>query len=212
MLQEVSILLGTIFFIAALRFLQLVRRPNVVSTVKRTSPCKALVILGSGGHTAEMLRLLSGMTLSNYHPRIYVLAENDKMSLEKITKFELEAGSTRLDIRKIPRARKVLQSYFSSIFSTLYAIVFAIPLISTTLPELVLCNGPGTCIPVCFAAYVVKFLGLKSVKIVYVESFCRVESLSLSALMLYYFADLILVQWPQLQTKYPRTRYIGRLV
>lgn len=50
------------------------------------------------------------------------------------------------------------------------------------------------------------------VSVIYIESICRVETLSLSAKILYYFADQILVQWKQLEIKYPRTLYIGKLV
>ena len=46
---------------------------------------------------------------------------------------------------------------------------------------------------------------------VYVESICRVESLSLSGLIMYYFADHLLVQWPQLKDKYPKSIYLGEL-
>ena len=55
-------------------------------------------------------------------------------------------------------------------------------------------------------------LGLQAASVVYIESICRVETLSLSAKILYYFADQILVQWKQLEAKYPRTLYRGRLV
>jgi beta-1,4-N-acetylglucosaminyltransferase len=55
-------------------------------------------------------------------------------------------------------------------------------------------------------------LGLKRITIVFVESICRVESLSLSGRIVYYFADHIVVQWPELKEKYPMTRYLGRLV
>lgn len=41
----------------------------------------------SGGHTTEMIRLLGSLSVY-YQPRIYVLAETDKMSAEKITSFE----------------------------------------------------------------------------------------------------------------------------
>lgn len=63
-------------------------------------------------------------------------------------------------------------------------------------------------------ACVMQMLGLNSCRIVYVESICRVESLSLSGKLLYwlYIANDILVQWPELQEKYPRTKYIGLLV
>ena len=48
--------------------------------------------------------------------------------------------------------------------------------------------------------------------IVFVESVCRAGTLSMSGLLLYHIADEFIVQWPQLAVKYPRTRYIGRLV
>ena len=160
-----------------------------------------------------MLRLLTGTDFNHYQPRVYVVAAGDKMSIDKVEKLESDCGNrAKLDIRTIPRARKVRQSYLTSIFSTLLAFSYSFPLVFATLPELVLCNGPGTCIPVCFTAYLLRFLWLKEVRVVYVESICRVEHLSLSGLLLYYVADDLLVQWPQLKDKYPRTQYVGRIV
>ncbi|XP_017332455.1 UDP-N-acetylglucosamine transferase subunit ALG14 homolog isoform X2 [Ictalurus punctatus] len=76
----------------------------------------------------------------------------------------------------------------------------------------VLCNGPGTCIPLCAAGLLLGILGLKRVLLVYVESICRVESLSLSGKILYHLADYFFVQWKPLQNKYPKSIYIGRIV
>ena len=233
------IIIGLIVLLGVLRFIYLASKCGKevlsVSIKRRTTPCRTLMVLGSGGHTAEMLRLLRGMDLDNYAPRVYVVAEGDKMSIEKAEKFESEAitektsaaalsksvmnlqqpaGLHVADIRRIPRARQVMQSYITSIFSTLTAIMYSLPIVFSASPDLVLCNGPGTCIPVCSWAYLMKFLGLKDVKIVYVESICRVERLSLSGLLLYYLflSDSIFVQWPQLKKKYPRTQFIGRIV
>jgi beta-1,4-N-acetylglucosaminyltransferase len=47
-------------------------------------------------------------------------------------------------------------------------------------------------------------------KIIYVESICRVSTLSMSAKILTYFADEILVQWPELAVKFPKSKYIAR--
>ena len=55
-------------------------------------------------------------------------------------------------------------------------------------------------------------IGIKKASVVYVESFCRVETLSLSGKILYYMADQFVVQWPQLSDKYPRSTYMGRVV
>ena len=71
--------------------------------------------------------------------------------------------------------------------------------------DLILTNGPGTAVPLCYAYYftsIFLFLNLKS-KIVYVESFCRVTSLSLSAKLLRPILTKFVVQWPELHKMYP---------
>ena len=200
-----------VIIVAVVRFFYLATQcGHIESKRKRTKPCKTLIVVGAGGHAMEMMSLLSGLSFDKYTPREYVVAENDARSCNKIEKLE---SPDKPVIRKIMRAREVGQSYSSSVMTTLKALCNSFPVVLFSRPDLVLCNGPGTCIPVCFCAYLVKFFGLKSVKIVYVESICRVERLSLSALLLYYLcmADHVLVQWPQLVDKYKRTRYIGRL-
>ncbi|XP_062509360.1 UDP-N-acetylglucosamine transferase subunit ALG14 homolog [Corticium candelabrum] len=183
---------------------------------KRTGRCKVLAVLGSGGHTTEMLRLLSGLS-ERYQPIEYVIGESDKFSMEKCRRFEEERAKQsprQHSFHHIVRSREVGQSWLSSFFSTVAACVAAVPTICRLKPDLVLCNGPGTCIPLCGIAYIYKILGIRSCRIVYVESLCRVESLSLSAKLLYWLriANDLLVQWPELQKKYPRTKYIGLLV
>ena len=111
----------------------------------------------------------------------------------------------------LPRSREVGQSYLSSIPFTLYALIRAFVLMLRIRPSLVLCNGPGTCVPIAAGAIALRWLGIKYVTVIYVESICRVESLSLSGKLLLPFADHFLVQWPTLATKYPRARFIGRL-
>jgi Oligosaccharide biosynthesis protein Alg14 like len=55
-------------------------------------------------------------------------------------------------------------------------------------------------------------VGWKNVRIVFVESFCRAKTLSLTGHFLYHISDEFLVQWPLLAERYPLVRYIGRLV
>nr|XP_044994329.1 UDP-N-acetylglucosamine transferase subunit ALG14 homolog isoform X1 [Jaculus jaculus] len=78
--------------------------------------------------------------------------------------------------------------------------------------RMVLCNGPGTCVPVCVSALLLGVLGIKKVIIVYAESICRVETLSLSGKILFYLSDYFIVQWPTLKEKYPKSVYLGRIV
>ncbi|KAM6216645.1 UDP-N-acetylglucosamine transferase subunit ALG14 [Rhynchocyon petersi] len=174
-----------------------------------------LVVAGSGGHTTEILRLLG--SLSNaYSPRHYVFADTDEMSAHKIRSFELDRAekypSTMYTTDRIPRSREVRQSWLSTVFTTLYSMLYSLPMVFRLKPDLVLCNGPGTCVPICISALLLGIFGVKKVTIVYVESVCRVETLSLSGKILYYFSDYFIVQWPALKEKYPKSVYLGRIV
>ncbi|XP_072535775.1 UDP-N-acetylglucosamine transferase subunit ALG14 [Salminus brasiliensis] len=182
---------------------------------RKGSVC-VLVVAGSGGHTTEIIRLMGSLSQA-YSPRHYVMADTDKISEDKIRTFEdsrKEKGDNpgQFTIHRIPRSREVRQSWISSVLSTLYALLYSVPLVFRLRPDVVLCNGPGTCIPLCAAALLLGILGLKRVLLVYVESICRVESLSLSGKILYRLADYFFVQWQPLQTKYPKSVYIGRIV
>ncbi len=70
----------------------------------------------------------------------------------------------------------------------------------------------GTCVPVCLAAFLLRYLGLHTTKVVFVESVCRTEGLSITGRVLYLLADRFLVQWPALQTRFPLSEYIGLLM
>ena len=201
--------------VAVVRYLHL--RRGVKKVLKRTEPCRTVIVMGSGGHTSEMIRIVGGLNIKHHTPRLYIIADGDKMSQEKVKNLEesnKSLKSSEFQIKSILRARQVSQSYFTSLFTTLAAIINTFSVILCFRPDLVLCNGPGTCIPVCFWAYLLKFVGLKAVKIIYVESLCRVRKLSLSGMILYYscVADNMFVQWPQLKKLYPRTEYLGRVV
>uniref|UniRef100_A0A8C0B8A5 UDP-N-acetylglucosamine transferase subunit ALG14 n=1 Tax=Buteo japonicus TaxID=224669 RepID=A0A8C0B8A5_9AVES len=179
----------------------------------------AVYFVFTGGHTTEILRLLSCLSES-YSPRHYIFADSDKMSEAKIRSFEQKRKNNNSAYRalfqftldRIPRSREVRQSWTSSVVTTLYSLLYSLPLTYRLKPDLILCNGPGTCVPVCISALLLRLLGIKRAIIVYVESICRVETLSLSGKILYYFSDYFIVQWPDLKEKYPKSVYLGRVV
>ena len=91
----------------------------------------------------------------------------------------------------------------------------ALLIVGRSKPELVLVNGPGTCLPLCLCAVLLELLGyLGHVRIVFVESYCRVHSLSLTGKILHKLrlCDRFLVQWGGLAETIPRTAFIGRLM
>ena len=70
-------------------------------------------------------------------------------------------------------------------------------------PDVVICTGVLAMIPICLLA---KFCGKK---LIYIESFAKVTSPTLSGKLLYKFADQFYVQWPQMLEIYPKAIYLG---
>ena len=174
------------------------------------SPRKTLVVLGSGGHTSEMIQLICNLPAEQYDPLIFVKAETDQTSMGRVQAAGLVSASTK--VYNIPRAREVGQSYLSSIYTTLYAIIYAIQLMASVKPDLLICNGPGTCLPLCVSAFGWRVLGWTDTSIVFIESYCRVETMSLTGRLMYAWVDFCAVHWPNLQAKYPMTQCINTMI
>lgn len=73
-------------------------------------------------------------------------------------------------------------------------------------PDVVISTGAGVVVFFCVFA---KLLGAK---LIFIESVARVERPTLSARMLYPFADLFFVQWAGLLKSFPKAKYVGRLL
>ncbi|VUZ53113.1 unnamed protein product [Hymenolepis diminuta] len=186
--------------------------------------CSTMLVLGSGGHTAELLSYVRLLPQS-YTPRIYVSASTDSLSGKKAIELESKDKKNDYLIEELPRAREIGQSFFSSFFTTSCALISAVVLVLKHQPQLVLCNGPGTCVPVCFAArlfHIICNIGScmsfgsgerrRRTAVVFVESVCRTRSLSLSGRLLYHLRlAKVIVQWPGLLENYPRAQYLGLL-
>ncbi|XP_022715612.1 UDP-N-acetylglucosamine transferase subunit ALG14 homolog isoform X2 [Durio zibethinus] len=161
---------------------------------KRATPqsFSTLIVLGSGGHTAEMINLLLVLQKDRFTPRFYIAAATDNMSLQKAlvldNSFAASSGFKGIsaEFMQIYRSREVGQSYVTSVWTTLVAIAHAFWLMIKIRPQVVLCNGPGTCIPLCVIAFFFKVAGIRWSSIFYVESIAR--------------------------RKYPRAHYVGCLM
>ncbi|PWY76410.1 glycosyltransferase family protein [Aspergillus sclerotioniger CBS 115572] len=232
----------------------------------RNTPIHLLIVLGSGGHTAEMFSMLRRMKLdpSKFTHRTYVVSSGDNFSATKAVEFETTDLRKKINtngettatgsysIVTVPRARRVHQSFLTAPFSTIQSFWSCLlvlrglhpdqqSLVSSRLPspypDIILTNGPATAVCVVLAARLLRlwfFLcgvfsvgrGTKSgtsapsdfqLRTIFVESWARVKTLSLSGKLLLPFADRFLVQWPGLEGKkaWPgmkETEYVGPLV
>jgi beta-1,4-N-acetylglucosaminyltransferase len=151
---------------------------------------------------------------------------------------QAQTGSERYNIAIVPRARKIHQPLLTTPFSSLYTLhkSFAIllsapPLLpnaapsnayehaAADVPDLIITNGPATAVIVILASMILRFFNFRGAnsrgkcRTIYVESFARVKSLSLSGKLLSRVVDRFLVQWEELEGKGGgRAEYCGILV
>ena len=161
-----------------------------------------LAVLGSGGHTGELLTMLKP---AGYRPD-FVFGQGDPLSVQKAQ----SAGFASSQFYELPRARRVGEGKLSSCVSVLRSLGAALRLVWRVKPRMVVCNGPATCVVVVAAVRILRL----TTKVVYVEGLARVRDLSLSGYLIYQLemADEFLVQWPELASKYPGTVHRGVLV
>ncbi|GMI00989.1 hypothetical protein TrST_g5453 [Triparma strigata] len=187
-------LLSTLFFFRLL---------NLFLTILLTAnPNKITVSLfyGSGGHTTELLILskvlnLNSPTTANRFNLIKYCGTDDARSLKIINSDPQNTHSHHL----LPRSRSVLQSWSTTPFTALYSLtysLFKVTWMQLTAPsDVFLSNGPGTglVLMVCFKISNV-VLGTRT-RVIYVESWCRVERLSLTGRLGRFFVDRFCVCW-----------------
>jgi len=146
-------------------------------------------------------------------------------------------GPAHYNIATIPRARRIHQpllttplSALSTLTHSLHPLLSAPPLLpnqppqtpyeaaARDLPTLIIANGPATAVIVILASLILRFLNWKGAnsrgmcRTVYVESFARVKTLSLSGKLLCRVVDRFLVQWEGLEGRGGRAEFWGVLV
>ncbi|PYH46106.1 glycosyltransferase family protein [Aspergillus saccharolyticus JOP 1030-1] len=267
------VLAGAVCIFAAFLLLHALIQSHITKVPKwrsRYSSVHLLVVLGSGGHTAEMFSMLRRVKLdpTRYTHRTYVVSSGDNFSAKKAVEFERtyltqkdESSATAkgqlsptgsFSIVTVPRARRVHQSYLTAPFSTLGSFWSCLLVLRglhpdqkhippqpshSRYPDIILTNGPATAVCVILAARLLRLwhalhvaVGLGShsgsdttlssdfkLRTIFVESWARVTTLSLSGKLLLPFADRFLVQWPELAGRKAwrgmrQAEYVGTLV
>ncbi|CAN8104191.1 unnamed protein product [Discula destructiva] len=182
-------------------------------------------VLGSGGHTTEMMALikLTHKPTENTHRR-YLVTTGDQHSVNQSEILEQamsehcpdgQAGT--FDLFKVMRARAVHQSFASSIASSLssaldiVSAILTIPLNRAAdaraklyrYPDVIVTNGPGTGFVVALVVFILKVFFLvprNRLQVVFVETWARGHSLGLTGKLFYWtmIASLFLVQSEEL--------------
>jgi len=188
-----------------------------VMSSKQLRDAYFLVVLGSGGHTKEMLAMMevNFPATPGLHRR-YIVTSGDAMSLKHLKAFEDGMAATHgaknagtYDVHIVTRARKIHQSLITvpisgfqsllDIFPLLLRSPFTGPRSRQNYPDVILTNGPATGFFVGLVAWILRIFHIvpeDAAQILYVESWARIRTLSLTGLLFYYLdmADIFLVQ------------------
>jgi beta-1,4-N-acetylglucosaminyltransferase len=130
--------------LCCLRFVALLSRTRrwQAPAESRTQPVSTLCVLGSGGHTAEMLSLLSAFDRTRYNI-VFVAASTDANSLQRVAQLESQqpqpaaASPSPASVVTVPRSRAVAQSWLTTPFTTLYAAFKSFAVVWRYRPEIV---------------------------------------------------------------------------
>ena len=140
----------------------------------------------SGGHFEQILMLKP------------LMEKYDSFIITEKTSYKAEVkGEKVYYLHQVNR--KEWSFPFEMIFNSLKSLFIYI----RERPDVVITTGVLAMIPICLIA---KLFGKK---LIYIESFAKVNSANETGKLMYKFADQFYVQWPQMIEIYPKAIYLG---
>lgn len=147
---------------------------------------KGCFVSSSGGHWEELMCIRE---IAAEHDAFFITEDGGQAR-----------GSDLKNIRVFPQINRHEKKFILH-FIKLFAAAFRI--MRSEKPDFVVTTGALLAYPFCVAAK------LSGARVIYIESFARVNNRSLTGRLVYPFADLFLVQWELLLKLYPKAKYVG---
>lgn len=147
---------------------------------------RACFIASSGGHWEELMCLKE---IAVEYDTVYVTEEGGQAKDSNFEKI--------YTLPQINRHEKNFLWHLIKLFIRAAKIMFK------ERPNFIVTTGALVVFPFCVYAKLMK------TKIIYIESFARVNNRSLTGKLVYPLADLFLVQWEPLLRLYPKAKYVG---
>lgn len=149
---------------------------------------KICFISSSGGHFSELYQFKE---LSNSYNSILVV--------EKTEEFKTDFCNKRYYLYETNRKERTF------VFKIMLNAIKELLIFIKERPNIIISTGALSSYPM------IKIAKIFRKKIIYVESFARINDLSKTGKMVYKIADHFLVQWPELVEKYPKSIYVGNV-
>ena len=152
---------------------------------------KVIFVASSGGHLSEILKLKELFNEYEYLLVTEYTPVTATLKNEYNTEY-LKYGPNKNIIKYLGVA--------------IYNIFKSIKVLSKFKPNTVVSTGAQIGGIMCF------FAKLMGKKVIYIESLAKVNTLSVTGKMVYPFCNKFYVQWSNLEEKYKKAEYIGRLM
>lgn len=147
---------------------------------------RACFLASSGGHWEELMCLKE------------IAAEYDSFFVTEEGGQVRDANLKRVyTVPQINRHEKHFLLHFVRLFARAFKIL------GLEKPDFIITTGALIAFPFCLIG---KIMGAK---VIYIESFARVDDRSLTGRLVYPLADLFLVQWESMLRLYPKAKYVG---
>ena len=153
---------------------------------------KVIFISSTGGHLSELMQLKEIFKRYDYH----IITEKNDNTLKLNDKYVYRISYL------VYGARNYMLSYM---FKFPYNILKSLVLFLKIRPDVVVTTGAHTAVPMCYIAKLFKK------KIIFIETFARVNSKSMSGKMINKIADVFLVQHEEMLDVYENAIYKGDL-
>lgn len=151
---------------------------------------KVLFISSTGGHLEQLLHLEE--TMQSYHS--FIVTEKNSITKKLRSKSKHQVHFVPYFSRR--RNWFWIFIFIGIIFKSLYLFI-------KIRPDTIVSTGAGCVIPMFFIG---KLFGKK---LIFIETYSRRKSKTLSGRVCYPLCDTFLVQWKSLKEIYPKAKYIG---
>lgn len=148
---------------------------------------KVCLISSCGGHFMELMQLLPALKETDF----YIVTEKNIASVETVKKYHHHY--------LLQQERKNVSFFFKFMINILLSTYYLIK----ERPDIILTTGAGVSYPTCRIG---KLFGKK---IIYIESFAKLNDASVTGRLVYPFADYFFIQWPEMKNVYPKGIYSG---
>ena len=154
--------------------------------MKKEREKKVCFAASSGGHMEQIMMLKP------------LMEKYDSFLVTEKTQYQINTAGKRVYyLAQCNRKEKKFILLFP------WDTILALRILIRERPDVVITTGVLAVVPLCILAKLFRK------KLVYIESFAKIHSPTLSGRILYHFADRFYVQWESMLEFYPKAIYVG---